>query len=509
MSSRLRRGSLAVAATAVSLIAAELAIRWMDGWPVWGRLPLAEHAVDEATARTDRPDRRYVQQIRLADGVLPEWYEDNPPTAPRIPLTPDLAARARQYPDNAYDAFTAWNRAFLELQVCSGVTDYGLGVLEDEFVFTPTEPGLYPLYRNLPSVSPPGWFVTNRFGWRGPDLALNKDGRTIRIAFVGASTTVGAYYLPFSYPEFVGHWLDLWIRAHHPDDRVEVINAARTGIDVDSIAAIVRQEVAPLEPDLVVYYEGANSIALRDTLKIPQRWLRERPRLTFRPPSRPELFSALARRVTSLLVHFAAADGREPAKGTYPLIWPADLDERRPDPDFPALPMGLGQVIRDLDSMQASVRTAGGEFAVASFAWMVPDPHVPLDLKEHRDLYTYLNRTLWPISYQHLRRMTDFQNELFRAYADKRHSGYFEVAASIPRDVDLFGDPIHMGEPGLRLQAWIIFQQLAPWIERRLADHRLPRRMQTTRTRHPAFSGASHERVLVRAIKDSCRHIAK
>ena len=71
MNSRLRRGSVAVAATAVSLIAAELAIRWMDGWPLWGRLPLAEHAVDEATARTDRPDRRYVQQIRLPTASRP------------------------------------------------------------------------------------------------------------------------------------------------------------------------------------------------------------------------------------------------------------------------------------------------------------------------------------------------------------------------------------------------------------------------------------------------------
>src|SRR3989442_1201395 len=103
----------------------------------------------------------------------------------------------------------------------------------------------------------------NRFGWRGPDLELNKDGRTVRIAFVGASTTVAPSYLPFSYPEFIGHWLNLWIRGRHPQTRVEVINAARTGIDSSSIAAIVQQEVVPLEPDLVVYYEGANSLAPR------------------------------------------------------------------------------------------------------------------------------------------------------------------------------------------------------------------------------------------------------
>jgi hypothetical protein len=242
----------------------------------------------------------------------------------------------------------------------------------------------------------------------------------------------------------------------------------------------------------------------RDTLKIPERWLRERPRFTFRPPNRLEQFSALARRFTSFSVRLAATDGREPAKGTYPLVWPKGLDEQRPDPDFPALPMSLGHVIRNLDSMRTAVRAVGGELAVASFAWMIPDSHVPLDLTRHRDLYMYLNRTLWPISYQHLRRMTDFQNRLFRAYADARHAAYLEVAASLPQDADLFGDPIHMGEPGLRLQAWIVFQQLVPWIEARLADHRLPRQMQVRRGTHPAFATDPRQLVPLRSIKNSC-----
>jgi hypothetical protein len=61
-----------------------------------------------------------------------------------------------------------------------------------------------------------------------------------------------------------------------------------------------------------------------------------------------------------------------------------------------------------------------------------------------------------------------------------------------------------MGEPGLRLQAWIVFQQLIPWIEHELASNRLPRPMQVTRTQHPAFTGAPRELVSIRAIKDKC-----
>lgn len=503
------RAAVVLLSAVVALAAAEFAIRKMDGWPLWPLwrpLPLAEHASDAPTRRADeRPDRRYISRIPRAAGIRPEWYEQDPPVAPRIPMTPEIAARASRYTRNPFDAFTVWNRAFLKLQVCNGVTDYGLGALEDEYVFDAPEPGIYPNYRNLPHVSPPGWFVTNRFGWRGPDVDLNKDGHTIRIAFVGASTTIGAYYLPFSYPEFVGHWLELWARSVHPGVRLEVVNAARTGIDSPSIAAIVRQEVAPLEPDLVVYYEGANSLSPLQTLRIPERWQSERPRFTFRPPSRIEQVSALARRITSFSVRLAAVDGREPRKGTYPVVWPDGVDEHRPDPDDQRLPMGLATVVRNLDSMREAVRSYGGELALASFAWMIPSASEPLDLSRHQDLYTYLNRTFWPASYEHLRRMTAFQNRVFESYARKRQAPYLEVAETIPQDPDLFGDAIHMGEPGLRLQAWIVTQQLVPWIERRLQDGELPRPMHTPRAEHPAFNDRSAALVSMASLKAACK----
>jgi hypothetical protein len=505
----LSRALVLACSTALALAGIELAFRKLDGWPLWplwGRLPLAEHTIDEPSQRRDeRPDRLYVPGIPLAEGMRPEWYEQDPPPRARIPMTPELAARAAKYPNATDLAFTVWNREFLKLQVCAGVTDYGLGQLEDEYIFTAPEPGLYPIYRHLVSVSPPGWFVTNNFGWRGPDVDLNKDGRTIRIAFVGASTTIAPYYLPFSYPEFIGHWLSLWAKVVHPGLRIEVINAARTGIDSSSIAAIVRQEVAPLEPDLTVYYEGANSFGPKSTIRIPERWQRERPKLTFRPPSAIERRSALARRLTSFSVRLAAVDGREPAKGVYPLVWPRSVDEQRPDPDDPALPMGLARVVHDLDSMDAALRSSGGELAIESFMWFIPESGVPLDLSKHQAIYTYLNRTLWPVSYEHLRRMTTFQNRALKAYAAKRHDLYLEVASALPQDPDLFSDPIHMGEPGLRLQAWIVTTQLIPWINARLHVGTLPKAMRTPRTEHPAFVGSQPSLVSISSVKADCR----
>ena len=44
--------------------------------------------------------------------------------------------------------------------------------------------------------------------------------------------------------------------------RFEVLNAARESIGSTGIASIVRQEVVPTRPDLVVYYEGGNQFEL-------------------------------------------------------------------------------------------------------------------------------------------------------------------------------------------------------------------------------------------------------
>ena len=71
----LRAGTLVVSGV-LALAVAEVTARAADGWPLWGRLALAEHAVDEATTHEDeRPDRRHVHDIPLASGVSPEWYD--------------------------------------------------------------------------------------------------------------------------------------------------------------------------------------------------------------------------------------------------------------------------------------------------------------------------------------------------------------------------------------------------------------------------------------------------
>src|SRR5204863_2790216 len=130
--------------------------------------------------------------------------------------------------------------------------------------------------------------------------------------------------------------------------KFETMNAARESIGSTDIEAIVREEVVPLRPDLVIYYEGGNQFRLdslvpdlpraspRDTAELPPGrlafWLQQTRR-----------YSALARRLqaaTGSLVRPVNANveetttgfglGSEWHKPAYTLVWPQGLDEHDP-----------------------------------------------------------------------------------------------------------------------------------------------------------------------------------
>ena len=239
-------------------------------------------------------------------------------------------------------------------------------------------------------------------GWRGPPIEVPRGPRTIRIVFVGSSTVIEGHFVPYSYPEFVGNWLNLWAQAKKLDVRFEVLNSARESNVSTDLAAIVKTEVLPLRPDLVVYYEGGNQFRPESIVeKVPEgkaarpagsgasvspEWLRAASR-----------WSALLGRVQAA-IGFAASDmdGKEWPKPDYKVVWPPGLDEQNPDLAYPNLPVSLNVIQRDLDAIRADLATIGSDFALSSFAWMVKDGLV-LDPIRHRYILEQLNVVELPV----------------------------------------------------------------------------------------------------------------
>jgi hypothetical protein len=508
MTRRLAVAALAFAATAGSLCVDELLTRMLDGYQLTSlrlerRPELRPRDITgiHAATKLERDDDAvaYVNLLPVAAGVDRRWFVSPIPSPTRRPADPDLDARARRYPDAGLPANYEWNRAAVIDGVCRGQLRnlISFGRFSDIFVFDAAGGSVWPTFRFLRRANYPSGLTTNAFGWRGTEVALNKPPRTIRIAFVGASTTVGPHAEPYSYPEIAGFWLNTWARARGLDLSIEVVNAGREALTSRSFQAIVRQELAPIEPDLLVYYEGSNQFWPADFLTSP---VPRRSRLMGVAQRGAERYSALASRAI-YLVRKSTESGLEPPKPRLAINWPRDLDEYDPSLDDPRLPVNLPTILTDLDAIRHTADEIGGRLVMTSFVWLVY-PGMVLDPARDATLYAYLNTTFWPFSYAHMRRFADFQSLVFQKYAASKGLDFIDLAASYPRDPRLFDDSIHMTHAGIRLQAWIVFNGLVPILERGVVAREWPRPMRHPLAVHPAF--ADRRLVPMRDVTASC-----
>jgi hypothetical protein len=445
---------------------------------------------------------KHRSNVPLARGVQAAWYERDPDPRPRFEMDAQLAARAAAHVADPYTPFFEFNREYLRQEIC-GPTHDRPGGLSDFFFFEPVDPQPFPTFRHLRHVSPPSWFVTNNFGWRGPDLAVNRAAQVIRVAFVGASTTVDSYSVPFSHPERLEPWLNLWAAQRAPGLHFDVLNTGRTGIDSRSMAAIVRTELVPFDPDLVVFYGEANQFTPGGVLHTPLKRFFPKPRVALRERTALERYSALVRRVRSAWDRFRGGEGDEPPKPAGIVTWPSGVDESAPDPYDSRLPMDLPRVIRNLDDMRAALAPGGGQLVLSSFIWLA-HAGLKLDLVRHANTYRYLNDAFWPIPYAHIRRMADFQNRVLERYARRVGAPFVDVDRTFPRDPDLFDDPVHLNDAGLRLMAWIYLQELVPLIDERLASGQWPRPAKAPVAVHPAFDQPDRRLVTAADIAAHC-----
>jgi hypothetical protein len=233
----------------------------------------------------------------------------------------------------------------------------------------------------------------------------------------------------------------------------------------------VRHELASVEPDFIVYYEGANQFRFRELLTNVDE---SAAGTALELPSAAEpraRRSALLRRLDVLWQRVGSGVGAEPPKPSYRLSWPTQVDERRPDPDAATLPLDLPRIVGDLDRIRAAA--GGGQLLLTSFVWMV-EPGMMLDPVDQAYFWQTINRTHWPATYADIRRLADFQNRVFAAYAHTRGVPFIDMAGVYPRDPRLFGDAVHRTPDGDRLHAWLLLQQLVPLLRHELKAGRLP-----------------------------------
>ncbi|MFO1080241.1 MAG: hypothetical protein U1E23_06365 [Reyranellaceae bacterium] len=475
---------------------------------------IAEAVVDYLDYSDDLgPAVRHLDTIALAPGVQRAWFFEAPPPLPNRRPVPEawnelvhrVEASGITEGTRRADMFKAWNAKFVG-DPCRN--DYLCGAPGHLFVYDPPDGEPHPPFRFMPDATSPVGLVTNQYGFRGPPVPFARAPRTVRIAFIGASTTVGSHFQPYSYPEFVGFWLNLWAAARKLDLKFEVLNAGRESINSGDNVVILRDEVLPLRPDLVVYYEGANQFDLQTLVPeplgyIPHHVLYEGeacPAQPVDPTNAPQQGlleriarnSALGRRVLALMSARArpGGGGEVPRERRPTTVFPKSVDERDPAiataPARAELPVNLGTILDDLDSIRRDAEQLGAQLVLASFIWLVKDGMV-LDPIRHRSILDYLSQGYGRFSYRDMERLAAFQNRVFAKYARLNDLAFIDVARLMPFDPDLYIDAIHNSYAGERLRAWVFLQGLVPLVEAHLKSGAWPRALPPTVAPAPSF----------------------
>ena len=459
------------------LIGSEVIFRVIDGYQLTsGPLVVISSAdTKQFVQSVDARARQYAAEIKIDPSFQLEWYDSNPPELtdrkPTFPLPADWAKAVEKETGLAQVDLRYWyNYNFMKM-VCGGKVHYerlSRFKTSPGFVYTFVGPDdtPYPQFRYVPRGW--DWGATNRnnFGFRGPDISFPKPAQTVRIAFLGYSTTENGY--PWAYPDFVAQILREWARSNGLNVDFDVLNAGRAGVDSSGMAHIMRYEVAPLQPDIVVVSPGAANLIFREDVlhrdstaaRVQSSWHYDNTH-----------YSALAVRLNELMTRIQTA-GSEPAKPPHRLTFDLlqDVDVERVD-----LPFQLHQEITAMRDIAQVSRAIGAEVFLTSSVVLAHDG-LRLDMGRHRLIFELLNGFYWPLTYAEIRHGVEFENRAYRALSEKDHLGFIEIDKYFPQDPDFFTDTVHFTyQSGFRLQASIMAQQLAPFIRDKLRKHELPR----------------------------------
>lgn len=118
----------------------------------------------------------------------------------------------------------------------------------------------YTAYDMKPGYGIPGEVTINSLGFRGKEFSETKQPGTYRIVTLGGSTTYGiGLEEDGTYPYF----LEKVLQERLGTDSIEVINAGLVSATTAESLSRFLLKVVPLDPDLVIFYEGYNDLPPR------------------------------------------------------------------------------------------------------------------------------------------------------------------------------------------------------------------------------------------------------
>jgi len=116
-----------------------------------------------------------------------------------------------------------------------------------------------------------GNFKINSLGFKGEEISKTKGKNIFRIVFLGGSTTFGMMSVKekcnVDYPGVLNNLLNDYADSTAKHTKFEVINAGTPSVDSGYLLELLKQDVLPLNPDLVIYGPEWNDALSCSTLR--------------------------------------------------------------------------------------------------------------------------------------------------------------------------------------------------------------------------------------------------
>jgi len=271
-------------------------------------------------------------------------------------------------------------------------------------------------------------------GFRNPEVEHPKPPATVRLAFLGGSTTFcgQASSNEATWP----HRLTTLLRERLPDLAFDYLNAGVTGNGVAQSILSLEHRLAPLEPDVIVVYHAAKDLAA-DTWDLAlERGLVEQP-----AESRLEEWSLLWMLIRKNQWAFASdRAGRS--------------DERKLEVDPRALSRGFRS---RLETLVRDAQAVADVVVLVTFATKVrADQPLEVQLENLRQAFTF-TPYLTPASV--LEHYAEY-NRVIEEVARETGAVLVADADAIPGDAEHFSDSVHFTERGYEAMARRVLEPL-------------------------------------------------
>lgn len=270
----------------------------------------------------------------------------------------------------------------------------------------------------------------NSIGFRSPELANPKPVSTVRLAFLGGSTTFCAEVSSneMTWPHLV--WKQ--IQEAKPDIPFDYVNAATPGYTLLSSLRCLKYRVKPLEPDIIVIYHSTNDLC-KDSRELAMK---------------------------QGIISQEDIDDRESWLSKYSLLWlileknfkikkiQKEIDTQ---PKLKFNPESLSKNFRErLKSLVTESRKTAKLVALATFSCRIRQEQT------FKEQLKAANTALYYMPYMSMEGiLTGYEeyNRIIREVAKETGTLLIEEEMSIPADDRHFNDSVHFKDPGSRLMA--------------------------------------------------------